>query len=65
MKEYRIVSVNGKLTSKDILPTLDELEIAVNEYAKEGWEVKTMAAPSYQDISNRAEYVVILEREVV
>jgi len=64
MKEYRIVSVNGKLTSKGILTTLDELEVAINELAKDGWEVKTMCSPDYLDISNRAEYIVIMERDV-
>jgi hypothetical protein len=64
MKEYRIVSVNGKLTSKGILSSLDELEVAINEYAKDGWEVKTMSSPDYADITNRAEYIVIMEREL-
>lgn len=52
MKEYKVISPSG-----------DKIEKELNDYAKDGWEVKSACMMDMGSFSTKLKNVIILERE--
>lgn len=63
MKEYKILTQKDGYFTGKFNP--ENLEKAINAYAKDGWVVKSACtADIASGMSNREEMIIILEREV-
>jgi len=63
MKEYKVLTQKDKWFGGKFDP--NQLELALNSYAEEGWEVITTATASFPGFlnNNREELITILGRD--
>lgn len=61
MKEYKVLTQKDRFFGGKFDP--EKLEIAINSYAGEGWEVVSVATASIPSLTGaREELIVVLER---
>lgn len=62
MKTYKVLTQKDRFFAGKFDP--EKLEAAINSYAEQGWEVKSIATASIPGFGGtREEMVVVLERE--
>ena len=63
MKEFKVLTQKDRFLSKKFNPEM--LERALNSYAEEGWNVRTLTTAEFPGFigGKREELIVILERE--
>ncbi len=62
MKEYKILTQKDRLLGKKFDP--ERIEIALNAYAEEGWELKMTATTEFPGwMSTREQLLMFMERE--
>jgi len=63
VKEFKVLSQKDKWFSQKFDP--QKLEVALNSYAEQGWEVVTCATATFRAFvgANREELIVILSRD--
>ena len=62
MKQYKVMTQKDRFFAGKFDP--EKLEVAINSYAEQGWEVKSVATASIPGFGGaREEMIVVLERE--
>lgn len=62
MKEYKVLTQKDRFFAGKFDP--EKLEVAINSYATEGWQVKSVATANIPSFTGaREEIIIILERE--
>ena len=60
--EYKVITMKDRFFSGKFNP--EQLEIALNEYAKFGWSLKAVTTADVPGIGSREEIIFILERNI-
>ncbi|MCP5111091.1 MAG: DUF4177 domain-containing protein [bacterium] len=61
MFEYKVLTHKDRALSGKFDP--QKLENALNDYAEQGWRVLAATTANFGGMSNRQEFIAVLERE--